>query len=670
MRTRARSTLRVVFALPTAMAFAASEARGQTEEVRVRAEAPGDFASRADERTSVREVTDAGSLVEPLPGVHVRRFGGDDSFTTLSIRGSSSNEVSVILAGVPLTGGADPTLDLATLPLWPGAVARVHRSFAPAALGPGSLGGTLVLEPPKPTSPPTTDVWAAAGSFGELRTRVGDVRDVGGGSRLVSAVSASRSDDDFTYLDPIASASGRDVYARRQNAGHAAANALVAWALPVTWSSTAPRGALAVTALAQARTQELPGTIIGPTPFASLRSDRALASADLSGPAAGGAWSFRGWGRREGLHLRDAVASDALGPSRADDAIVAAGGSAGWRGRPGGDTLVEARLDGSGERFEPGPRQGAPPPPGATRASAGGALDVEWRAAPEVALAGSARLDAWRDDAADGTRDSELRPTGHAGFEAPVGPVVAAAHGGATARPPSFVERYGDRGAFIGDPALRPESAWTVDAGVRASRRLGVDARVAFEAVGFATWAQDLIAFVPVGAYGRAKATNIGRARLLGAELDARAGAGPIEVRASYAWLTTADEAACAGTAGECERPPLPARPENDLVVDAVGRSGPVQLRVGLDVLSGMAADLTGNVTVPPRGLVSVGVRVEPCRGVRLAVDVRNLFDVRTGTYDGALGPIREPIGDSYLYPLPGRTLLVSARFTSGGGEP
>jgi len=67
---------------------------------------------------------------------------------------------------------------------------------------------------------------------------------------------------------------------------------------------------------------------------------------------------------------------------------------------------------------------------------------------------------------------------------------------------------------------------------------------------------------------------------------------------------------------------------------------------------------------VPPRVLASAGVRVDVTREVRLALDVRNLFDVRTGTYEGALGPVREPIGDSYEYPLPGRSFLVSARFT------
>jgi hypothetical protein len=639
-------------------------------EVTVRGASSGDFVARADERDSRRELTDAASLVEPLPGVHVRRFGADDSFATLSVRGSSSTEVAVVFAGVPLTGGADPSLDLSSLPLWPGAVARVHRSFAPASLGPGSLGGTLVLDPPRPTAPEAIDVWAAAGSFGAARLRVGTVRDVGDGSRVAAAVSASRADDGYSYLDPFASASGHDVYTPRENAGHAAASGLVSWSVPVRWMQGGS-GALTVTTLAQSRHQELPGTVFGPTPYAFLDSDREIASVELSGPSGPGTWSVRAWGRREGLRLHDALASAALGPTRADQTIAALGASAGWRGLAARRATVEARLDGSGERFEPGVVQGAPTPPGATRGSVGGALDAEWQPTDWVRAAASARVDAWRDGAGDATATSEVRPTGHVGGEVIAGPFTVAAHAGATGRPPSFVELYGDRGAFVGDPRLRPESAWTVDAGVRASPALG-PVRAAVELVGFATWADDLIAFVPVG-FGSAKAMNIGRARIAGVEIDGRAAAGPVEVRASYTGLATENDAACAATVGPCIRPPLPGRPASDFVADVLGRIGPARLRVGVDAVSGIVADMTGSIGVPARVLAQAGLAVDVARGVRLAADVRNLFDVRAGTYAGTLGSAREPIGDSFAYPLPGRSVLVSARYTVRGrstGEP
>jgi hypothetical protein len=650
--------------------FASSLARAQAEpsdEVTVRGDTAGGFVSRADERTSPRELTDAASLVEPLPGVHVRRYGADDSFTTLSVRGSSSTEVAVYLAGVPLTGGSDPSLDLSTLPLWPGAVARVHRSFAPAAIGAGSLGGTLVLEPPRPGSPETTDVWLAGGSFGQVRLRAGDVRDLGGGARVVTALSASRADDDFSYLDPRYSTPRHDVYTTRTNAGHASIDGLVSWAVPVRWSSGSP-GALTVTTLLQDRRQQLPGTVLGPTPFARLDSDRELASAELSGQLGDGAWLARGWGKREGLGLHDTEASAALGPTLADQTIVGAGGAVGWRGRPGEGVRVEATIDGSGERFSPGTVEGAPAPPGAARGAAGGGVDAGWKATPRVELAASGRVDAWSGAASDGTQTGEVRPTGHVGVETALDAVTLAAHAGNTARPPSFVELYGDRGAFLGDPTLRPESAWTVDAGARTSHgRRGM--RVTAEATGFATWAQDLITFVPTGADGRAKATNIGQARMAGVELDARGTLGPLELRAAYTGLLAVNGSGCTAATGGCTRPPLPGRPANDFVGDAIVRLGPAVVRAGVDVVTGIVADVAGSIHVPPRALTSVGARVDVVRGVRLALDVRNLLDVRTGTYTGAIGPVHEPIGDYFEYPLPGRSLLLSARFTSEAAQ-
>ena len=47
------------------------------------------------------------------------------------------------------------------------------------------------------------------------------------------------------------------------------------------------------------------------------------------------------------------------------------------------------------------------------------------------------------------------------------------------------------------------------------------------------------------------------------------------------------------------------------------------------------------------------------------ALDVRNLFDLRTSNYQGQFGPYALPIGDSYNYPLPGRSILLSVRYVS-----
>ncbi|MFO0679015.1 MAG: TonB-dependent receptor [Polyangiaceae bacterium] len=642
------------------------------EVVHVRSDATGGFTSRATLESSPREITDAASLLEPMPGVHVRRMGGEDSFATISIRGSSSNQVTVFVAGVPLTGGADPTLDLATLPLWPHTRARVFRSFTPPTLGAGSLGGSLAIDPPPPApSGASTEVYGAMGSFGAARLRVGDRRE-----NVATAVSATRSDDDFTYLDPVASSSGTDVFRTRANAGHAAANGIVTYVLPVPVGAGAD-GSLRTTAMLQARDQELPGTVKAPTLSQKARSDRELLALEWAVPLRQGGLRVRAWGRRQGFAVMQsrAEALRNLGPERSSDAVVAAGTSLALRGTPARTFEVEGRIEAGGERYAPGTWSLGTAPAGAERKSMALAADTTWRPritsarghVPGLAFAVGGRVDGHADTsespaASDATL---LLPTFRAGADVDFGSVSLSAHGGHLARAPSFVERFGNRGAFVGEPSLAPESARTFDVGAKGARTFG-PLRMEAEAVFFTTDATDLIVFVNVGAYGRAKATNIGRASLTGAEVSVDLRAHGIDLHASYTGLATANGAACdARVSGRCVSPNLPGRPEHDVVVDLSFTRGPVRVRYGIDALSGMTADLAGTVTVPPRVLHGAGATVEVpfVPGLRLGFDVKNLFDLRTADYAGVLGPVRVPVGDVYEYPLPGRRFLVHARF-------
>lgn len=648
-----------------------SPALAEDDEVLVRGQQATGFVSRADLATAPREITDAASLVEPLPGVHVRRLGADDSFATLSIRGSSSTQVAVYLAGVPLSGGADPTLDLATLPLWPGARATVHRSFAPASLGRGSLGGTMVIDPPNPRAPEGTDLWMAAGSYGSRRLRLGDVRSLTresaaqgsiGGARVATGVSASRSDDDFSYLDPDATlAAGRDVETVRRNAGHAAAAGLVSVALPLRVGTR--DGALTITELVQARRQQLPGSIRLSTPFQRLESSRMVSALELSLPITGSAtFIARTWGRREGLALFDRpdLARREGSPSETDDIILAVGGSSGVKVRPSDVTTIEARVDGSSERFLPGSWVGALAPPSARRTNGGLGIDAMTRL-HALSFAASGRADVWLDSGAGASDKVEAKPTGHVGVEIPLGPVLLASHGGFVARPPSFVELYGNRGAFVGNLDLRSESAWSVDAGGRFTRRFGplrVDAEVAL----FATWASDLITFVYFGR-SSAQARNIGEARLAGVEGMVRAAVSGLELRASHTALDSVNESEC----GSADCPPLPGRPQHDFVGDLSFERGPIRVRYGVDVASGLVADVRGTIRVPARALHGVSLRVAlpRLRKAWATIDVRNLLDSRVGQYagvdlGGAPSLVRAPLGDLYEYPLPGRRFLLS----------
>jgi outer membrane receptor protein involved in Fe transport len=297
------------------------------------------------------------------------------------------------------------------------------------------------------------------------------------------------------------------------------------------------------------------------------------------------------------------------------------------------------------------------------------ATDASWRPSRAWTLGASGRVEGWRDVVLGGTTPgddrTEARPTGHVGTEFVAGDFTLATHGGAVARSPSYTERFGTRGSFIPNPELRTESAWTVDAGIAQATRMG-KWKIHSELAAFGTWAEDLIVFVAKGQGGRLRGENIGRARVLGLEADLGVRVQGLDVRATYTGLATTNLAACDGTTvGACTNPPLPGRPEHDVVGDVAYQLGPVRARYGVDAVVGMRADLVGSIPIPARVLHSTGVRIDVpnVRGLRIGFDVRNLFDLRIATYAGAFTDLRKGIGDSFDYPLPGRTMMLSVRW-------
>jgi iron complex outermembrane receptor protein len=629
--------------------------------VTVRGASTAAFTARASADTAVREPKDAASLVAELPGVHVRRLGAEGSYATMSIRGSASTQVGVMLGGIPLTSAADPSLDVGALPLWPGATLRVYRGFAPAALGTtGYLGGVLAIDPPSPALGEKTEVWLLGGSFGTLKLRVGDLRRTGSVT-TGTALFASRTDGDFTYKvdDPRAN---HALEQTRTNARVVTAGGLERVTLERAW------GSVGATLFGDARQQGLPGSVAQPTRAARLAQSRLVVGVDaLVRTGVVGAVHAAAWGRREASRFNDPLGEIDRRRPDASDAIVAAGGSLGWRGRPVPSVTLDVLTDARGERFDPGP--GATRMIQARRLAAGAGLDVEWRPSSRVALSGAGRVDALRDEATAAHERDEpssrgVAPTGHVGASVRVlgEALVIAAHAGALERPPGFVELYGNLGQLMGEPSLRSERALSLDWG--ASGQLGGrHIRLDYELVGFATSARDLIAFVPVG-IGTLRARNLDRATLLGAEASASLRARAVELRASYTLLSTRNEGADPLERGR----PLPSRPVHDLVYDALYRVGPLRLRYGLDVVGGSTIDTRGAIELPTRVLHGAGIAATLpwAPTVRLGLEIDNLLDLRE-LHPVAAAPLATravgvPVSDLLGYPLPGRTIWASLR--------
>jgi hypothetical protein len=117
----------VAIALPTGTVEAADSTRTDTSIAPREAVLEGRDVSSAgvDEpsgtiRLTREDLSRSASLADALerePGVLVRQSGGLGGFSTLSLRGSPSEQVEVLLDGVPLGGSAGSTVDVGPIPL-------------------------------------------------------------------------------------------------------------------------------------------------------------------------------------------------------------------------------------------------------------------------------------------------------------------------------------------------------------------------------------------------------------------------------------------------------------------------------------------------------------------------------------------------------------------------
>ena len=270
-----------------------------------------------------------------------------------------------------------------------------------------------------------------------------------------------------------------------------------------------------------------------------------------------------------------------------------------------------------------------------------------------VPLDGLTLTGAWRAAKLEDARRTFIPWTGALGLAWQGAPWAALKANASRAwRAPDFDELYLDTEFVRGNPDLVAERAWHLDAGVG----LGGE-HVGLELVGFVSWIDDLIAFLPQTAY-LFEATNFSRARIQGAEVSGRLGLGRVDAQVATTW-TQALRPDVPGT------PRLPGQPEwrteGRLGVDA-SRLGwlfsPARARADVRVgwRGEMPIDAFG--VRQAAGWLSLDVGVvagwQPWWEVRL--DGTNLLDVRDAT-------------DSLQRPLPGRAVYMSGSVKFGGGN-
>lgn len=162
---------------------------------------------------------DLGELLQRLPQVEVQRAGGPGSPQRVSLRGSQSNQVLILLDGAPMNDPATGEADLGTLPLSMIENVEVIKGGASHEYGSGAMGGVIKI---RTRQAPTQQIGieTGAGSYGlytlkphlSLSNTVMNLKVAGQLQRV-------KGDSPFSYLAPgYTDPATGTVSARRRNA--------------------------------------------------------------------------------------------------------------------------------------------------------------------------------------------------------------------------------------------------------------------------------------------------------------------------------------------------------------------------------------------------------------------------------------------------------------------
>jgi vitamin B12 transporter len=522
-----RSKLAPVLALLT---LSSARLAGAEEPIEVTVRGQRDTASKRDPTLASSVVegealqrpgATASDALERVPGVRVERTGASSDLATASVRGATSAQFPVYLAGIRLNDDVAGTADLSQVPLWMIERVEVFRGGAPAQADRLGIAGAAMFEPrlPKHTR---SGGEVGVGSFGWLSTGLGYEVAQDGSGALVSLV-RQRADDDYEYTDDrgTRAVTADDRVVRRINADHTTYDA---WAIGRT--RIGERARITTVLNAFEREQGVTGFLVIPARAARARVRRELAGIDATLPCFDGgdacAFELSVSGVRAHAHVNDPLSEIGLSGAWLSTRAVRANFAERVRIFPDERSEISVSFAQEAESLDlVSPAFSLP----ATRELLGATLFASRALSSAFSLYALGRVDCQRTvgPSRDADACSELDPSGRLAARVELGEnLVLLSNAGRYVRTPTLGELYGQSPLVQGNAALRPERGLAVDAGVRGSALDTAAVKLGFELFAFAREARDLVSYQR-SSFGFLTPYNVGRSRTLGFELGAQA---------------------------------------------------------------------------------------------------------------------------------------------------
>jgi len=606
-------------------------------------------------------------LLSEQSGVVVTRLGGMGSTATVSLRGSTANQVLVYVDDVPFNTATGGGVDLGAIPLGDVERIEIYRGMSPIGFGASAIGGVVSITTATPKDN-RAEVEAGGGSFG---TYYGGMRNAWNRGRwhLYGGLHALTSDGDFPYIkeDGTTTDTSDDKARLRRNNDLHQVDGTVRAVFDVPGNRR-----LSASLLFFDRAQGLPGTASIDIPTARLgtvRTTGILAYESKQDLGPGGHLRATAYGTYDLSHFYDPDFKINASRTDANDRTYTSGGTMQWRRMARPWLTLSGVFDARYDRFRPSDAIGSVPS-GAPATRLFGATGMEsdfWIAPIRFDAIASLRVEASREETSGRDYFNQFLPTsGPVSHVLPIarlslvkdlaGGLSLRANGGRYARLPSIIELYGNTGYLMGDPRLKPETGFNADAGPLVTWQRGAS-KVRWSTSAFASLASGLIQYQYVG--GRARPQNLGSARILGVESESTLEFGRHARIVAAATFTDALNTSPVDWQNGRQLPLRPryrlyARPEWRAI--QVGTRMALGLYAELDATAGNYRNLDNSTRVPARFVVGAGAYADLPGNLSLRASGQNLGN--------------SPICDLANYPLPGREIYLTLAWSVTNNKP
>ncbi|HKQ97211.1 MAG TPA: TonB-dependent receptor, partial [Candidatus Polarisedimenticolia bacterium] len=581
-------------------------------------------------------------------GVQIKSLGGE--FATVSIRGSTAEQVIVYLDGVPLNHALGGGVNLADVPFVSLDSVTIYRGATPAGLPEASIGGAVLLRSRAPAHGSGGSAFLGVGSYGSSETG-GSWSFRHGTTDGMIAFDTAASDGDFQYDD----GNGTDFDPTDDETVTRINNDFRRNHLSARAGSRAGNLNFTYGGDFFEREQGVPGIANVQSPDSRLHTSRMLLHAGVEAPGlAGGALLLRGRLSyvSQDQEYDNSQADSGLIVRRSDNRLDSTGLEAGgtWiaSAHHGVGFLAAFRhetADLHDRLFDPSERAFAD-----RDVLTATVEDTIALASGRVTVVPSLRHERWDSTLTPGpapgvlpseTSTSDAATTGKIGLRVRAASnLEIRANAGSYLRVPDLLELYGDQGAIVGNPALEPESGRNLDLGATLSfQRPGARFHDLLGTLsGFATDADQMILF-EANSQSTVIARNTGAARIRGVELDLGMALGARVTCGFNAVRQTAKDASGSYTDGNW----LPMRARDEVSARAGLLAGRGRLAWEFTYVGPNFTDPSNNeaALLPSRYLHDLSYRWPVGAHMTATVEVRNVFDDLTV--------------DVMRYPLPGR---------------